>query len=172
MSLVTEQQYRNLTGDLRTPTSRVMAALLVAQGVAELRLGRALGYGEYTETLDVWPGLIVYPAVAPLDPDQVGYIDSSSLYVSTYAYSVTGYSRAQVTYLGGYVDGELPVALQGALSLIAHEDVNPSGNLINGAKAVSMGDISVTYETAQDAAWPQGAWSLARRYQRREVART
>lgn len=182
MTLITEQVYRKLTGDLRTPTSEVVAALAVAQSLVEMRLGRGLSLADYTETLTVFPQSYVYPAVTPVAAATSGYVNSATISVSSgdyvfngYPYSVPfGYNthpRATVTYTGGYSAATLPEPLALGISMVARALTNPqTGMFMAGIKSYSEGDISATFETAPDSSWPAGVWSLIRRWARRDVA--
>jgi hypothetical protein len=172
-ALVSEQTYRRLTGDLRSPVSDVTAALSVAQSLVEVRLDRALGLGEHTESLRVYPSSTVYPSVTPLAEGQDGYLDSCTLQVATgYGYEVWfPYSRRRVTYTGGYTDDTLPQPLAQAICLVAQHLMSPSSGVgMNGIKSYSEGDISATFEHAVDSTWPPGVDMLLHRYRHREAA--
>lgn len=171
--LVSEQTYRKLTGDLRSPVSEVTAALSVAQGLVEVRLGRALGLGEHTESLKLYPSNTVYPSVTPLAEDQDGFLDSVTLQVESGDYSVwQAYPRVRVTYVGGWTDETLPQPLAQAICMVAgHLMSGPSVNSgMNGVKSYSEGDISATYDRPVDTTWPAGADALLSRYVHREAA--
>jgi hypothetical protein len=181
--MISEQTYRKLTGDLRTPVSDVTSALVVAEGLVEVRLGRALSLAEYTETLNVYPNQTVYPSVTPLDPATPGYLNKSTLRLATYTPDPVNASfwywwsdgtadarRATVTYTGGYTDETLPQPLQTGISLVAKHLMSPTSDLsMAGVKSYSEGDISATFETAMDSTWPAGIWSLIRRYAHSEA---
>lgn len=170
--LVSEQTYRKLTGDLRSPVADVTSALVVAQGLVEVRLGRSLGLDEYTETLRLYPSCTVYPSVTPLAADQDGYLDTSTLQVETAFHDVwQPYPKVSVTYTGGYEADTLPQPLATAISMVAKHLMSPASSVdMAGVKAYSEGDISATFETALDTAWPAGVWALVRRYAHREAA--
>jgi len=183
-ALVSEQLYRKLTGDLRTPVDEVTTALAVAQGLVEMRLGRALGLGEYTEFMNVYPNLLVYPAVTPL-ADQTGRIDSATLQLDGYpsdlatwdweggsaSYTAYGRPRAEVTYTGGYDDTTVPQPLAMGIALVAKHLLSPASDVsMAGIKSYSEGDISATYDTPLDSSWPAGVWQLIKRWAKREVS--
>lgn len=182
MSLISEQTYRTLTGDLRSSVGDVTLALNVAQGLVETRLGRGLSAGSHTETLTVYQDSTVYPSVTPLTAGQDGYVDSVTLRLGTNSsWPADGWPaygserRATVTYTGGYADDTAPQDLAMAICLVAKNYMTPSGSsAVAGAKSISTGDVSITYADTADgnSNWPAGAWSLAKRYQRRVVART
>jgi hypothetical protein len=171
MTLVSEQTYRKLTGDLRSPVSEVTAALAVAQGLVEVRLGRALGLGEYTETLRYYPSSTVNPSVTPLAEDQDGFVDTATLRVDRSGESWwTASPRVTVTYTGGYTEETVPQPIATAISLVAKHLMSPTTADMTGVKSYSEGDISATFEKAVDSSWPAGAWALVRRYAHREAA--
>lgn len=171
-ALVSEQTYRKLTGDLRAPVSEVTAALAVAQGLVEVRLGRALGLGEYTETLRLYPSSTVNPTVTPLEYPQDGYLDTVTLQVEGATNVVwQPYPRATITYRGGWDDSTLPYPIAMAISLVAKHLMSPASDVdMAGIKSYTEGDISATYDKPIDSSWPSGVWALIRRYSHREAA--
>jgi hypothetical protein len=171
-ALVSEQTYRKLTGDLRSPVSDVTAALAVAQGLVEVRLERALGLGEHTESLRVYPSSTVYPSVTPLAAGQDGYLDAVTLRVESGSSEVWQSSpRVTLTYTGGYEDDTLPQPLAQGICLVAQHLMSPSSGVgMNGIKSYSEGDISATFEHSVDSTWPAGVDSLLVRYRHREAA--
>lgn len=171
--LVSEQTYRRLTHDLRSPVSDVTAALAVAQGLVEVRLGRVLGLGEHTESLTVYPSGTVYPTGTPLAAGQPGYLDSVTLRVGSGPSSTwQAHPRTTVTYTGGYTDETLPEPLAQAICLVA-QHLMSGGSLssgMHGVKSYSEGDISATFDRPLDVTWPSGVDSLISRYVYREAA--
>lgn len=160
MSICSRAQYRLYTGDLQSYDGAADTALVNSQSYVEDQTERYLESDTYTETLEVKSNGRVYPRALPLTSVSsptgatiegpailgAGYgwdsvdIDTSNTLTLVPRYLV---SRATVTYIGGYGEGEAPIDLVKLIANIAYADMHPQPALA-GASSISVGDVTVT----------------------------
>jgi hypothetical protein len=169
MSLVTVARYRTITGDDVTASALIADRIDEATDMLEEDLGRPLVHAERTErTLPHRDGRL-YPRATPITAAAGYAIEGFSLLPSSLtAYDPTSRTTAvTITYSGGYVertanptaDNRLPVCIErdlawAAKALGATSAAELVAGLPPGAKSVSLGDMSVTFDQSADGAVP------------------
>lgn len=173
--LLSLQDYRDITMDVTSQNSELSAALARATSLIEDSLGRALRYGTYTETLEVWyeDGIgYVYPLVTPIisvtagamyevdygerrlrgivadAPNGVTWPTLTPNISETSAIPPFTRSRpdyAAVTYTGGFTASTLPYTLREAHAFIARALMKRNAGSVIGAQEASVGDVRVKY---------------------------
>lgn len=155
--IVTVARYRAITGDSATADATVSAKLELAQEMLEDVLGRSLEHGTYTETL--WPTRdgYVWPSVVPITGPGSYTLDGDGL-VGVFGPAWPNLSGSvEVTYSGGWVEpsanptaaNRLPFCIETDLALAAQTllSAGTASDFPAGAKSVTLGDASVTFET-------------------------
>lgn len=184
-TLVTEERYRYRSKDYTSSQSDVVRALEDAVHEIQDRLGRQLSSAVRTETGWAYNGKLS-PRVTPITVDPVR-ADGTS-FDDTAPWRWAGFlgpgafdapferRKVTYTYTGGWTayDGvtPLPMALETAIVATAKWLMAPAGtsaDIMAGAVAATVGDVSVTYKTPRPAAGgiPPGVWETISRYRYR-----
>lgn len=184
--LIYVANYRTVTGDEDTASARVEEALDNAYRLACEETRRSFTYGEHTETLEVFANGAVYPAVTPLalvSSPSGATVRSGGVYASS-AWPSSPFSplpaTQTVTYTGGYhpfgsgTPPELPFKLVRAICRIAYLMLHPasmvSAGVPAGAKAASVGDVSLSGDLSGFVAVDASIGRDLRGYKRRRAA--
>lgn len=178
MTLLTNQRYRQLTGDYRTPEDEVTLGLTTAQREVEEWLRRPLESLERTEDLIVYSNGRVYPKATPVTIVPSGYQIRGNGVVAgpgsglPWPLDTTEAPRLSLTYTGGWTQSTLPRELERAIAETALADLQgPLSEVPVGAKAVSLGDASITFEgSAERAVIPAHVQRRIRRWRRARMA--
>jgi hypothetical protein len=167
MTLLTEQQYREFTGDQSLPISDVLTiagCLDWAERKLQEYLGRYISSAERTETLDVDKYGKAYPAAVPvtsLPSSAVGSItllgDDCIVFGDVWGTDLItdrvswgdGDHTETVVYTGGFVYATAPAALvEGICALTywkAHTRYNPADQKAN-ATQIRVGDVALGFD--------------------------
>jgi hypothetical protein len=174
-TLVSLQEYRDITRDNDTENEAVQTYLTEAVELVEEFLQRKLASQTITEIVEVWTidgGTYAYPTVTPITavpPGSVYTIDHGNSRlrgVSLLSESIlTGGSGllgdgnpyklrerplyTQVTYTGGYTNTTLPQTLKRAIARVAFGLSRITTASVIGAQSLRVGDVSVTYPSLQ-----------------------
>jgi len=148
VTICSPDQYRAITGDQISSDDAVMAALDRAQRDCEDYTERQWELIERTETLEVHTGGYVYPSAYPIQsvsaPAQAT-IEGSQISLGGQATqsfaSLLGVSTspyAEVTYVGGYADADMPNKITEAVAELAEYKLNPPTSVGIPAGATSV----------------------------------
>jgi hypothetical protein len=169
-ALVTNERYVALTGDSDSSKNAITQALIDAQEMLEESLGRGLAEEERTERLpiyysSVFDGGRVYPRCTPITTaDDYTIVDSYTLSgasPSDTPFFGTTDQYGEITYTGGYIErtavddenpnptNKLPAYVESDIIWAAYSLLHAAvmSQIPNGAKSVSVGDLSVTFNT-------------------------
>lgn len=171
MSLVTVQEYRDITRDVNTAAEEVSARIEEATDLVEEYLQRRLRFGTYTEELEIWDAAYAYPEVTPIVsvPSGASYaIDVGAVRFRSvlsdlslndwlwYADPPGGIVNspgirplyATLVYDGGYTNATCPQTLKRGIARVARGLVVTNPQRVLGATSISVGDVSVSYPKA------------------------
>lgn len=197
-SLVTLQEYRDITRDHVTENGEVQAYLTEAVSLLEEHLQRKLTNQQVTEVLEVWcidDVTYAYPTITPITaipPNTTYVIDHnnarlrgvtllSESIVSGVGLELLGDGNpyvlrerpryTEVTYSGGYTNATLPQTLKRALCRIAFGLSRMSTSSVIGAESMRVGDVSVSYPKSQGAldALAPGTSLMVKPYKRKRL---
>lgn len=173
MAVVTRARYRALTGDLLNYDGDVDRALSDAQSMIEEYLDRPLENAQRTEQVTVYSDGALYPKATPITAASgytiVGTTKLTGSYVSTPLSTWPDYQAISLTYTGGWTANNLPKRLEKAIVMTAKSLLDTNALLSVGAKAVSVGDLSITYDKPSTGELPGGVKSMIRVYKRKAV---
>lgn len=178
-ALLTESEYRTITGDSSTAASAVSAKMESALDLIEEYLERNLESGEFTETLEVWYDsgfTFVYPLVTPVTdvPASAAYVVdelptrirgvSLDAAVGTWPtgsvvygsgslspYSPNRPDYATITYTGGFTNDTFPYTLKVYMATLTRRLITWTPQTQVGAQEVSVGDVRVKYPAIKSA---------------------
>lgn len=169
MALVSRARYRELTGDLSNYDAIVDRALVDAQETLETALRRPLESAARTETIEVFPDGYLYPLATPITVAPSGYALVGTTRLGGPASSpVWGWplsGTVTLTYTGGWSSSTVPSAIERAICRTAQAQMTPNDRA--GVKAVTVGDLSVTYDPTDSGELPSGVWDSVKKYRRK-----
>jgi hypothetical protein len=164
MTLLTDLQYRERTGDgsTTTPPIHLDACLAWGQNRIQEYLGRYLEWGTYTEILELDRYGKAYPAAIPVTEvsasADVTMIGDDCMYFGpqwpeydmiTERSYVPGYDTRTVTYSGGFTLANCPEAILDAICALAywkaHTRFNPT-NAQGMATQIRVGDVALGFD--------------------------
>jgi hypothetical protein len=124
-------EYRSITRDFASTDEDISEALARAQKICEERTERVWERAVRTETLPVVTGGYVYPSSYPVTgvvvPENAP-VDGAQIKVTASWFSPEP-ATVDVTYVGGYLDEEIPTAIKEAVAELAHYKLHPPTNV-------------------------------------------
>lgn len=179
--IASPSDYRRATKDTATSDSDVTAYLADAQAELETFCLRHFEQAVWTETLLLSPTGYVYPSNTPIVPgsSSIGYTDGNGIALG-FGYGVTWpininwltpwpIPRTDVTYTGGYLPEDMPVAVKRLVCKLAYNAATaqpiPAG--VGGFTSISYGDLSLGGGTDGSngfATWDDATLKEARRW--------
>ena len=152
--IATVERYRDITVDTTSSDNAVTGALVDAQELVEEYLRRPLEEAERTESVRINRNGRVYPKVTPITAVDSDYeiVGHSVKGVSPGAgevfepYSEITPPVVELTYTGGWTTETLPKTIEKEIVRTAYALLHPSPGLVRGAKSVSVGDVSISYD--------------------------
>lgn len=177
MTLLTEADYRSISGDTTSLSADVTAALATGQQLLEEWLRRPLELLERTEQVRIHADGRAYPSATPIQAVSVPswavvmdgttvlslFADQNPLWdilVEPYRYGPGGAGGqfdttmrpSTITYTGGFTSATLPRKLRQAIADLAQVELTTFSPVTAGVKQATVGDTSVTYMAPPDRA--------------------
>lgn len=163
MTMMTEQDYRDFTGDPTDPLGdlTIDGCLSWSEQKIQEYLGRYIAFGPYTEILEVSKYGRAYPAAVPVtevaasaDIEMIGddcmqFSGFWPQYDFIYERECSDYMTKTVAYSGGFTVETAPMALIEAICSLtyykAHTEYNPSDPQAH-ATQVRVGDVALGFD--------------------------
>lgn len=169
MALCNIATYRRITHDAASLDADVTAALADAQAIVEehLRVPGMLESASHTESLPVFADGRVYPTAQPvtavatpagmtIDPVSGAVYGAAGtvapgddFLINNRGIQTRRYALLEMTYTGGFTSGTLPMRHKRGICNIARELLRADSPVLTGAKSMTVGDTSVTFDQAQ-----------------------
>lgn len=182
--LVSATTYIEITGD-GDAAGDLDAALARAQARAERECRRPFSYGQYSETVFVYPDGCASPSVTPLasiDSPADTFLQGNRVflgYLTPSPYLIGGEwtnafpPQAAITYTGGWTADTLPEDLAEAICRIGFRMLHPVllPQIPAGATSAAVGDVHLQSAVPLDgfAVIDGGTAQVLQRYRRRQV---
>lgn len=158
--LVSLSRYRTITVDTASPDASVTAAIEDATQVVEEYLRRPLRLAERTETIPIDQHGRVFPTVTPIISVTTSglTIHGSARWLEgatpddpgVFAFGQSDVSPvATIIYSAGFTQASLPETIERRIAWLARAfllEPSSTGSFPPGAKSVSVGDASVTFD--------------------------
>lgn len=178
--VVSKERYRIITLDTTSADAAVTGALVDAQQLVEDYLDRKLTQALRTETMTYGPNGLVWPKAWPVIVAPAGMtiersrraIGGSSPGGLTDAFADSDEPEfVTLTYTGGYTSATLPRVIESRIAWSAYSMLHPSvgASVPAGAKSVSVGDASITFDKASSGSAVEISFIDLKPYRRRHV---